>query len=124
MRTIVLAGLVLAVAGCGSRSTDAWVEQMKDTEVVKRRQAIRELGKRTGDAERIVPALIEALRDEDGYVRRDAAVTLGKLGPHAKQAVGHLQDSSLNDRERLVRTAAAAALKKIAPGGAPRIENP
>jgi HEAT repeat protein len=115
MRMLILASLVLLVAGCGLRSTDAWLARMKDAEVVKRRQAIRELANRTGDAGRIVPALVEALRDESGYVRRDAALTLGKFGPQAKQAVGPLQDA-LKDRERQVRTAAGTALKKIEPG--------
>ena len=103
MRKLVLAGLILLLAGCGPRSTDAWLRQVKDAEVVKRRQAIRELGTRAGDAPRIVPVLREALRDENGYVRRDAAVTLGKFGPEAREAVPSLLDA-LKDPERLVST--------------------
>ncbi len=112
MRRFLLIGLMFLLPGCGSRSTDAWLGQLKDADTAKRRQAIRELGNRPRDAERIVPALIEALRDSSGYVRRDAAVTLGKLGPRARAAVQHLQEA-LKDPERQVRTAAAAALKKI-----------
>jgi HEAT repeat protein len=114
MRAMVVMGLVLVLAGCGSRSTGDWLHQLEDSEVVKRRQAIRELGGRTGDAAQVVPALVKALRDENGYVRRDAAVTLGKFGSQAKEATPELL-ALLLDKERPVRTAAAASLKKIDP---------
>ena len=117
MRRFVLIGLVLLAAGCGARSTDHWLGQLKDSDVVKRRQAIRELGARTGDAPRIAPALVKALGDENAYIRRDSAVALGKLGPEAKQAVPALLDA-LRDKDRRVGTAALAALKKIDPESA------
>jgi HEAT repeat protein len=105
--------MALLAIGCG-RSTDEWLQQLKNPEVVKRRQAIRELGSRTGDAERVVAALTEALQDESGYVRHDAATTLGKFGPAAKPAAPHLT-KLLKDKELGVRHAAEAALQKIAP---------
>ena len=79
MHRLFLIGLALVLAGCG-KSTEDWLAQLKDGDVVKRRQAIRELGARNADASQIVPALTEALRDESGYVRHDAATTLGKFG--------------------------------------------
>ena len=114
MRSLLLPGLIVFIAGCGAPSTDDWVQQLKSPEVVKRREAIRELGSRTAEAPTIVPALAEALRDESGYVRHDAAVTLGKFGAEAQAAVPALRES-LKDREASVRKAAAAALKKIDP---------
>jgi HEAT repeat protein len=113
MRTFIVVGLALLGPGCG-RSTDDWLRQLQDLDVVKRRQAIRELGSRSGDAERVVAALTEALRDESGYVRHDAATTLGKFGATAKPAVPQLTQL-LGDRELSVRTAAQAALLKIDP---------
>jgi HEAT repeat protein len=106
-------GLVL-LAGCGSPSTDDWLAQLKDDDVVKRRQALRELGARPADAARIVPALSDALRDDNAYVRRDAAIALGKFGPEARQAVPALT-LALKDKDQSVRNAASASLKKIDP---------
>jgi HEAT repeat protein len=108
---LVATGLMLA--GCAP-STDAWLTQLRDEDVVKRRQAVRELGDRSADAERVVPALNDALRDDNPYVRRDAAVALGKFGPDARDAVPALT-LALKDKDQNVRTAASAALKKINP---------
>jgi HEAT repeat protein len=116
MRRLLLASLaLLVVAGCGSRSTDYWLQQLKDPDVVKRRQAVRELGTRTSEAGRVVPALAEALRDESQYVRHDSATTLAKFGPEAESAVPALR-VALKDKDNNVRRAAEAALKKIGPG--------
>ena len=113
MRLCLVTSIALLGVGCG-QSTDEWLQQLKNPEVVKRRQAIRELGSRTEDAERVVAALTEALQDGSGYVRHDAATTLGKFGPVAKPAAPHLT-KLLKDKELGVRKAAEAALQKIAP---------
>jgi HEAT repeat protein len=118
MRRLLILSLPLLMAGCaGSRSTDDWLRQLKDPEVVKRRQAIRELGVGLADAERVLPALAEALQDHNEYVRHDAAITLGKFGCAARQVVPTLV-AALKDKDRSVRTAAAQALKKIDPNAA------
>jgi HEAT repeat protein len=118
MRRLLITSLLLA--GCGGlQSTDDWLQQLKDCNVVKRRQAIRELGVRVTEDERIMAGLVEALHDENGYVRRDAAITLAKLGPAAKGAAPALV-AALKDKERGVRKAAAQALKKIDPKGLPK----
>jgi HEAT repeat protein len=108
-----ITSVALLIVGC-SRSTDEWLEQLKTPDVGQRRQAIRELGSRSGDAEQVVAALIEALHDQSSYVRRDAAATLGKFGPAAKPAVTDLV-KLLKDKERSVRKAAQATLQRIAP---------
>ncbi len=114
MRRLLVLSLVVLAAGCGPRSTDHWLRQLKDPDVVKRRQAVRELGARTAEAERVVPALAEALRDDDQYVRHDSATALGKFGPEARPAVTAL-GAALKDKDRNVRRAAEAALRRIAP---------
>jgi HEAT repeat protein len=106
--------LALFTLGCGPRSTDYWLQQLKDPDVVKRRQAIRELGSRTAEAERVVPSLVEALRDENEYVRHDSATVLANFGADAQPAVAALV-AALGDKDRNVRRAAEATLKKIAP---------
>jgi HEAT repeat protein len=113
MRRLILMGVVLSMAGCAP-STDDWVRQLKDPEVVKRREAVRELGMRTAEAQRIIPPLTEALGDGSPYVRHDAALALGKLGAEARAAVSGLT-AALKDRDRSVRLAAGKALKKIDP---------
>jgi HEAT repeat protein len=57
-------------------------------------------------------ALIGGLDDEQEAVRVEAADALGAFGPAANQAVPALTDA-LDDESELVRSAAAAALKKI-----------
>jgi HEAT repeat protein len=86
--------------------------------VVRRRQAIRELGTASGEAGRVVPALTEALKDDSPYVRHEAATTLPKFGDAARPAVPALK-LALKDKDQNVRHAAEAALKKISPGDAP-----
>lgn len=120
MRQLLIMSLALFLAGCARpQSTDDWLRQLKDPDVGKRRQAIRELGAGMVDPERATPALAEALHDANGYVRRDAAVTLGKLGSAAKMVVPALL-AALKDKERSVRKAAGQALRKIDPDRAPR----
>jgi HEAT repeat protein len=114
MRRLLMLSLALLVAGCGSHSTDYWLKQLKDPDVVKRRQAVRELGERNSEAERVVPVLAEALRDQNEFVRHDSAVALGKFGPEARTAVPALT-AALKDKDANVRRMAEAALKKIAP---------
>jgi HEAT repeat protein len=117
MRRLLMMSLALLAAGCGWHSTDHWLQQLKDPDVVKRRQAVRELAARTAEVGRVVPALAEALGDENGYVRHDAATALGQLGPDARAAVPALV-AALGDRDRGVRRAAATALPKIDPEAA------
>ncbi len=114
MRRPLILGLLLLAAGCGPRTTDDWLARLKDPDVVKKRQAIRELGSRTSEGGRIVPALADALRDADPDVRHDAATELGKFGPDARPAVPTLT-AALKDKDAQVRKAAGEALKKIGP---------
>jgi HEAT repeat protein len=110
--------LALTLGGC-ARSTDDLLRQLKHTDVVERREAIRALGERGSDAEHIAPALIEALHDESHYVRRDAALALGKLGPGARSAAPALV-TARKDRDPNVRRAAEEALKHLDPEAAAR----
>jgi HEAT repeat protein len=111
MRLLLGMLIVLFLAGCAA-STDDWIRQLKDSDVVKRREALRELGSRPAEAAQVVPALTEALRDENAYVRRDAALALAKFGAEAKDSVPALT-LALKDKDHNVRLAAGTALKKI-----------
>jgi HEAT repeat protein len=110
---LVAAIVLVSAAGCGrSRTTEDWLGQLKNSDVLLRRQACRELGSLPAEATWTVPALAAALRDESWYVRHDAAAALGKLGPAAGGAVPALV-ATLADKEKRVRSAAVGALKKI-----------
>jgi HEAT repeat protein len=114
MYRILLGCLLVLAVGCGPRSTAHWLAQLKDQDVVKRRQAVRELGARSKEAGRVVPALGDALHDANGYVRRDAALALSKFGPDAREYVPVLENA-LDDDDPGVRRAAGIALRKLAP---------
>jgi HEAT repeat protein len=119
MRLFILIGLMLTAAGCNSHSTEDWLAQLNDPDVVKRRQAIRELAARTAEPDGLIPPLIAALRDDSEYVRHDAAMALGKFGTEAREAVPALA-AAIKDQAHTVRVAAAAALRKIDPAAAPQ----
>jgi HEAT repeat protein len=112
MKRSVCMVLLVLVMGCSQRTTDDWLKQLKDSEVPLHREAIRELGTRTDEAGRIVPAFTEALRDQNHYVRHDLAITLGKFGKEARGAIPALK-ALLKDKEPSVRQGAANSLKKI-----------
>jgi len=119
IRRLAVVTLAFILVGCGAKSTGDWLTQLKGSDVTQRRQAIRELGERAGDAQRVVPALSEALRDENQYVRRDAAVALAKFGDGARSAVPALK-TALKDKDQNVRHSAAATLRKVSPEDAPK----
>ena len=112
MKRAMLLPILLFVLGCSQKSTEDWLKQLKDDDVVLRREAIRELGDSPRETERIVPALTEMLRDKNPYVRHDAALTLGKFGPDARAAVPAIK-ALLKDKDQSVRHGITAALKKI-----------
>jgi HEAT repeat protein len=113
MRHFAMVGTALMlVAGCGSRPTSDWVEQLKAKDGVQRLHAIRALSERPDEAVVVVPALSEALRDSDPFIRRDAALALAKLGADARPALPALRPL-LKDRNHGVRKAATEALNKI-----------
>jgi HEAT repeat protein len=119
MNRFLPVGLALVLAGCGHRSTDDWIAQLRDRDAARRLHAVKALGERAAEAPRTVPALAAALKDENAFVRRDAALALGRLGPQARPAVSDLVAAG-RDRDGIVRRAAAAALQKIDPDATAR----
>jgi HEAT repeat protein len=115
MRKLAIGSVVLLLAGCTSRPTGDWVEQLKAKDGSERLHAIHALSQRPGEADVIVPALSAVLKDSDPFVRRDAALALAKLGPDARAALPGLQPL-LKDRNQQVRKAATDAVKKINQG--------
>jgi HEAT repeat protein len=117
MRFLLLLGL-LACGGCGGKSTDELVGDLKSGPEKDRIIASRLLQHRQGDAAKVVPALIEALKDKDHDVRWSAAIGLGYFGDKARDAIPALQEA-LHDKDARVREAAGVALKRIDPSLAP-----
>ena len=110
---VLLLGL-LACGGCGKKSTDQLIEDLKSPEERDRLIAVRLLPQRKGDAAQVVPALIEALKDKEGDIRWSAAIGLGSFGEQAKDAIPALQ-AAQRDRDARVREAAGVALSRIDP---------
>src|SRR5262249_2620105 len=105
---------LLACAGCGRKSTDELIGDLKSTEERARTIAVRHLEQRKGDSEQVVPALIEALKDKESDIRWSAAVGLGYFGEKARDAIPALQEAQ-RDRDARVREGATVALSRIDP---------
>jgi HEAT repeat protein len=114
---------LLACGGCGKKSTDGLIADLKSTNEKDRIVAARLLPDRKGDAAQVVPALIEALKDKDGDVRWSAAIGLGYFGEQAKEAIPSLQ-AAQRDRDARVREAAGVALTRIDPDAFPASKKP
>jgi HEAT repeat protein len=119
MRRLLLVFLAALVAGCGGKTTDEWVGQLRSGDGAQRLHAVKALGDKGAEAPTVIPALTDALKDQNAFVRRDAALALGRLGAEAKPAVPALL-AARRERERSVRKAADEALKKIDPQAAAR----
>jgi HEAT repeat protein len=105
---------MLACAGCGKKSTDELIEDLKSSQERDRIIAVRLLPQRKGDAAKVLPALIESLKDKDGDIRWSAAIGLGYFGAEARDAIPALQAAE-RDRDARVREAAGVALSRIDP---------
>jgi HEAT repeat protein len=105
---------LLACGGCGKKSTDQLIEDLKSPQERERLIAVRLLPQRKGDAAQVVPALIEALEDKGNDIRLSAAIGLGYFGEQARDAVPALQ-AAQGDRDARVREAAGVALSRIDP---------
>jgi HEAT repeat protein len=116
-RLVLLLGL-LACGGCGKKSTDQLIEDLKSGQEKDRLIAVRLLPQRKGDAEKVVPALTEALKDKEGDIRLSAAIGLGYFGEQAQDAIPALQ-AAQRDRDARVREQAGIALSRIDPARFP-----
>lgn len=105
---------LLACAGCGRKSTDQLIGDLKGSQERDQLIAVRLLPDRKGDAAQVVPALIEALKSKGNDVRLSAAIGLGNFGDQAKEAISALQ-AAQHDRDARVREAAGIALSRIDP---------
>ena len=110
----VLLLCLLACGGCGQKSTDELITDLKSSQEREQTIAVRLLPQRKGDAAKVVPALIEALKDKSDGVRQSAAIGLGYFGDHAKDAIPALQ-AARADPDVRVREAVNVALNRIDP---------
>jgi hypothetical protein len=118
-RCLLLIGL-LAASGCGGKSTDQLIEDLKSSKERDRLIAVRLLQQRKGDPAQVVPALIGALKDTENDIRWSAAIGLGYFGKQARDAIPALE-AAQRDRDARVREAAGVALSRIDPA---RFRNP
>lgn len=112
---LLLLLFVLALSGCSrKKTTDELIADLKGSEDKERLIAVRLLPERTGDVDKVVPALIEALKSKESDVRISAAIGLGHFGDQAKDAIPALQEAQ-RDKDARVREAAGVALSRIDP---------
>jgi HEAT repeat protein len=118
VRTRLLLLLCLLACGCGKKSTDQLLQDLKGADERDRLIAVRTLQHRQGDAAKVVPAMIEALKNKAVDIRWSAAIGLGYYGEQAKDAIPALQ-AAQKDRDARVREAAGVALSRIDPAQFP-----
>jgi HEAT repeat protein len=111
---LVLSLCLLGCGGCGEKSTDQLIEDLKSPHERDRLIAVRLLSQRKGAAAQVVPALGEALNDKETDIRLSAAIGLGYFGEQARDSVPALQ-AARRDRDARVREAAGVALSRIDP---------
>jgi HEAT repeats len=109
---------LLACVGCGKKSTDELIGDLKSSQEGDRIKAVRILPQRKGDAAQVIPALTEALKDKEGDVRWSATIGLGYFGEQARDAIPALQ-AAQRDRDPRVREGARVALSRIDPTNFP-----
>jgi HEAT repeat protein len=114
---------LLACCGCGEKSTDQLITDLKSDQDRAQTVAVRLLPRRKGDAAKVIPALIEALSDKSNDVRQGAAIGLGSFGDQASDAVPALERLR-NDRDVRVREAVGVALYRIDPARFPDPHKP
>jgi HEAT repeat protein len=94
------------------------IKALKSKDNATRYSAASAISKLGADATEAIPALIEMLKHWDTMTRSAAAGAIGNIGINCKKevepAVSALREA-LQDRENIVRRAAAAALQDIDP---------
>ncbi len=119
----VLLLCLLACCGCGRKSTDQLVQDLKSPQEKEQIIAVRTLPQRKGDAAKVIPALIQALGDKSDNVRQSAVIGLGSFGAEAKDAIPALQ-ALRRDADVRVREAVGVALYRIDPTNFPDPRKP
>jgi HEAT repeat protein len=120
MKHILIAGLVVLLAGCGraqptlahGKPVSDWVAALQHPDARQRKKAAEVLGNVGAADPAVVPALAGAVKDRDPAVRGEAVLALLKIGPAAREAAPALHEAE-KDRDPHVRAGAVKALEKV-----------
>jgi HEAT repeat protein len=98
------------------------VKALKDNQrtTAIRSQAASALGKMSGDAKEVVPALVAVLDDPEFDVQRSCVLALGSMGPEAQSATPALTRLAKQGDTRL-RKPSSEALAKVNPQAAAQL---
>jgi HEAT repeat protein len=120
-RIVLLAGLVLILAGCGKSEPTLsggkpivfWVDALHAPDPRLRKEAAFKLGNAGPLEPAVYPAVVAALKDPDAQVRVEAVKALVKFGTTARDAVPALEEMQRRDNDARARQAAARALEAL-----------
>jgi HEAT repeat protein len=121
MRCVILTLSAFCIIGCGKsaitlaggKPVSHWLQVVKDPDPRIRKNAVFKLGNIGPGEAAVLPAVIAALEDKEAAVRREAILALMKFGAAAKEAAPILIELRQHDRDALVRSHAANALKNL-----------
>ena len=120
MKQVLVAGLLVLLAGCGraqptlahGKPVSDWVDALGHPNARERKKAVEVLGNVGAADPAVVPALAGAVKDRDPAVRGEAVLALLKIGPAAREAAPALREAE-RDRDPRVRANAVKALEKV-----------
>ncbi len=122
MRSVLLFGPLIFVAGCGAdapkekyfsgETVEHWLAAIKSPDPKTRKKAADVLGNVGPVDPGAIPALILAVKDPDPKVRDAAVLGLSKIGPAARDAAQVLEEAT-KDRDPAVRSHAVVALERV-----------
>ncbi|HMP17007.1 MAG TPA: HEAT repeat domain-containing protein, partial [Gemmatales bacterium] len=122
--TSLFAALLLAVSGQaadGQTQLEQLTQELKSSEAVKKRKAIKQIGEMGTAAKSLAPLLITILENErDVLVRRGTAEALGNIGGDRKQTISALA-RALKDADEEVIHYASTSLSKFGKDAVPAL---
>lgn len=112
---------IVILIGCGRSEPVAfggkpithWIEELQKPEPQARKKAVAALGSAAIASAEARTALLSAIGDTDPDVRYSVCIALVNLGPAAGSDASAALEPVLNDPDKRVREAAAAAKKRI-----------
>jgi hypothetical protein len=128
MKKLLLGLTVVLLAGCGDRkggegreavfggqTTSYWIQQLKNKDQEKKKEAIRILVQNSVKDKTIMDDLMTAVKGDDNELRRGVCEVFGAMGWDAPEEAFSTLETMLRDNDSKVAVAAGAAMRQINP---------